>query len=182
MSMSGSGSSGVGSGTMTTPTESGYGSAVMRVHSGLSRQSEVPVMFTDKHVRELHPADFKQLPRHRVGKGSYGTVYRAEWRGLTVAVKVIELPTQPQYERVTARQAHIDKLKKVTKDFVAEVDVGCELLHPNLVQMLGCATFRHHHHHFFVRFWVTFWAHCFGRSSGSLGTRRSLCFTLSRSC
>ena len=46
-------------------------------------------MFTDKHVRELHPADFKQLPRNRVGKGSYGTVYRAEWRGLTVAVKVI---------------------------------------------------------------------------------------------
>ena len=110
-------------------------------------------MFTDKHVRELHPADFKQLPQNRVGKGSYGTVYRAEWRGLTVAVKVIELPTQPQYERATARQAHIDKLKKVTKDFVREVDVGCELLHPNLVQMLGCATFRHRHH-FVVRVWV----------------------------
>ena len=144
-------------------------------------QSQVPVMFTDSHVRELKPADFKQLPRNRLGKGSYGTVYKAEWRGQTVAVKAIELPTQPRNERETARQAHIEKLKKITKDFVAEVDVGCELLHPNLVQMLGCATLDTTP----PSFSCLVLGHVLGsllRSILLLGTRRSLRFTLSRSC
>ena len=59
-------------GTLTTSGQggSGNGSAAMRVHSGLTAKVQVPVMFTDKHVRELHPADFKQVPRNRLGKGS----------------------------------------------------------------------------------------------------------------
>lgn len=111
-----------------------------RKYSGLTPQTQVPVMFSDSHVRELQPADWRQIPKNRLGKGSYGTVYRAEWRGVKVAVKAIELPSCPENDRDTAMQAHKKKLQKITQDFVKEVDVGCELLHPNLVQMLGYAT------------------------------------------
>ena len=119
---------------------SNFGSGATRIHSGLTAQTQVPVMFTDAHVRELYPSDFKQIPKNRLGKGTYGTVYRAQWRGVNVAVKAIELPHQPRNERDTAVDAHRKKLQKITKDFVKEVDVGCELLHANLVQMLGYAT------------------------------------------
>ena len=117
----------------------GIGSSA-RKYSGLTQQTVVPVMFTDSHVRELQPADWRQIPKNRLGKGTYGTVYRAEWRGVKVAVKAIELPSRPKNDRNSAVRAHKKKLQKITQDFVKEVDVGCELLHPNLVQMLGYAT------------------------------------------
>eukprot|EP01043_Picozoa_sp_COSAG02_P016687 COSAG02_NODE_739_length_17830_cov_14.978174_11_plen_879_part_00 len=117
----------------------GIGSSA-RKYSGLTQQTLVPVMFSDSHVRELQPPDWRQIPKNRLGKGTYGTVYRAEWRGVKIAVKAIELPNKPQNERDTALEAHKKKLQKITRDFVKEVDVGCELLHPNLVQMLGYAT------------------------------------------
>ena len=97
-----------------------------------------PVMFRDNHVTELQPSDFKQTPRNRLGKGTYATVYRAEWRGVKVAVKAIELPRRPRDE--SAGDRHRMKLQMITRDFVNEVNVSCELLHPNLVQMLGYAT------------------------------------------
>jgi hypothetical protein len=117
----------------------GIGSSA-RMYSGLTQQTQVPVMFTDSHVRELQPTGWRQSPKSRLGKGTYGTVYRAEWRGVPIAVKTIELPSRPKNDRDTAREAHRRRLQKITKDFVKEVDVGCELLHPNLVQMLGYAT------------------------------------------
>lgn len=39
-----------------------------------------------------------------------------------------------------ARQLLEEKLQEVTKDFVTEVAVACDLVHPNLVQLLGHST------------------------------------------
>lgn len=50
-------------------------------------------MFTDVHLRELEPAAWRE---DMVGKGSYGVVYRATWRGQQVAVKELKVPDEPE--------------------------------------------------------------------------------------
>ena len=50
-------------------------------------------MFTDMHLRELQPAEWRE---DIVGTGSYGVVYRARWRGQQVAVKELKLPHEPK--------------------------------------------------------------------------------------
>ena len=106
-----------------------------RVH-GQSRAGRVPVMFED--MRELQPSNWQDaLAKRQIGSGSFGTVYRAEWRGKKVAVKVVRLPTEPDDTSDTVRVLHKEAVQKVTNTFVREVDVCCELVHPNLVETLG---------------------------------------------
>lgn len=58
-----------------------------------------------------------------IGKGSYGEVYRADWRGILVAVK--KLP------------ASLLEDKKLLRDFYQEATIMSSLRHPNIVQYLG---------------------------------------------
>ena len=98
--------------------------------------SKIHIMFADTHVRELQPADgWKQQV---LGKGSYGVVYRATWRGQQVAVKELRLPEEPEHiDDGRAREAFKKRLRAATETFVQEVTVCCDLAHPNLVRMLG---------------------------------------------
>ncbi|KAG2453166.1 hypothetical protein HYH02_002490 [Chlamydomonas schloesseri] len=57
-----------------------------------------------------------------LGEGSYGRVYRALWRGTTVAVKVILLPA-----RMSGRERH-------QRMAVMEAAISSSLSHPNVVQ------------------------------------------------
>ncbi|GFR47720.1 hypothetical protein Agub_g9474 [Astrephomene gubernaculifera] len=57
-----------------------------------------------------------------LGEGSYGRVYRALWRGTTVAVKVILLP------------AHMSGRERLERMAVMEAAISSSLSHPNIVQ------------------------------------------------
>ena len=69
-----------------------------------------------------------------------GTVYRATWRGETLAVKVLKLPEEPKTENEATREALKSKVQEISSDFTKEVEICCDLSHPNLVGLLGYAT------------------------------------------
>ena len=82
--------------------------------------------------------------RQEIGKGTYGTVFRASWRGVDVAVKELALPEMPKNtsgrNSETALSSLRRKLEAARDDFVKEIEVCCDLLHPNLVRILGYAS------------------------------------------
>ncbi|XP_027940085.1 serine/threonine-protein kinase CTR1 isoform X2 [Vigna unguiculata] len=67
--------------------------------------------------------------KERVGAGSFGTVYRAEWHGSDVAVKVL-----------TVQDFQDDQLK----EFLREVAIMKRVRHPNVVLFMGAVTKRPH--------------------------------------
>ncbi|XP_075511797.1 serine/threonine-protein kinase CTR1 [Primulina tabacum] len=75
------------------------------------------ISWDDLHIKE------------RIGAGSFGTVYRAEWHGSDVAVKVL-----------TIQDFHDDQLK----EFLREVAIMKRIRHPNVVLFMGAVTKRPH--------------------------------------
>lgn len=65
-----------------------------------------------------------------LGKGNYGIVRAATWRGKEVAVKKVLLP-----EGMSQSQQ-----RRLVEDFKCEVDICCRLTHPRLVDFLGYTT------------------------------------------
>ena len=92
------------------------------------------VMFGDAHVPELQPSNWRE---QLLGKGSFGAVYRASWRGEDVAVKELMLPTEPLSSSGPAKAALAQRVQQIAKDFVSEVEVCADLAHPNLVRLMG---------------------------------------------
>ncbi|OAY83077.1 serine/threonine-protein kinase CTR1-like [Ananas comosus] len=67
--------------------------------------------------------------KERIGAGSFGTVYRAEWHGSDVAVKFL-----------ADQDFHDDKLK----EFLREVSIMKRVRHPSVVLFMGAVTKRPH--------------------------------------
>ena len=116
-------------------------SASVSQSSGAGRKrrgaaGEVLVMFSNDHVQELQPAEWYQNP---LGQGSYGMVYEATWRGHAVAVKVLKLPERSSSASDAANAALRVQVEEIIKDFATEVEICCDLNHPNLVRLLGYA-------------------------------------------
>ncbi|KAH6809864.1 VH1-interacting kinase [Perilla frutescens var. frutescens] len=77
---------------------------------------------------EIEPSELDFSTSTLIGKGSFGEILKAGWRGTPVAVKRI-LPNLSD-----------DKL--VIQDFRHEVNLLVKLRHPNIVQFLGAVTER----------------------------------------
>ncbi|KAD2804115.1 hypothetical protein E3N88_37492 [Mikania micrantha] len=86
----------------------------------------VPPPLSNKCDWEIDPHELDFTNSHLIGKGSFGEIVRACWRGTPVAVKRI-LPSLSD-----------DKL--VIQDFRHEVNLLVKLRHPNIVQFLGAVT------------------------------------------
>ncbi|KAH9626175.1 hypothetical protein KSS87_017699 [Heliosperma pusillum] len=86
----------------------------------------VPPPLPNKCDWEIEPSELDFSNSSIIGKGSFGEILKAYWRGTPVAVKRI-LPSLTD-----------DKL--VTQDFRHEVNLLVKLRHPNIVQFLGAVT------------------------------------------
>ncbi|KAG6765622.1 hypothetical protein POTOM_029672 [Populus tomentosa] len=88
----------------------------------------VPPPLTNKCDWEIEPSELDFSNSNIIGKGSFGEILKASWRGTPVAVKRI-LPSLSD-----------DRL--VIQDFRHEVNLLVKLRHPNIVQFLGAVTER----------------------------------------
>ncbi|MBA0738525.1 hypothetical protein Gogos_011863, partial [Gossypium gossypioides] len=86
----------------------------------------VPPPLPNKCDWEVDPSELDFSNSNIIGKGSFGEILRASWRGTPVAVKRI-LPSLSD-----------DRL--VIQDFRHEVNLLVKLRHPNVVQFLGAVT------------------------------------------
>ena len=79
----------------------------------------------DNHVRQFNSVwQIKQdeiVMRDRVGKGGYGEVYQAEYRDMTVAMKILSLPAD----------------ESMQDDFEREVKFMQTIRHPNIVMLIS---------------------------------------------
>ncbi|XP_027361246.1 integrin-linked protein kinase 1-like [Abrus precatorius] len=109
---------------------------LLESHGGLSygqngshfEPKPVPPPLPNKCDWEVDPSELDFSNSVCIGKGSFGEILKAHWRGTPVAVKRI-LPSLSD-----------DRL--VIQDFRHEVNLLVKLRHPNVVQFLGAVTDR----------------------------------------
>ncbi|KAL0385893.1 UNVERIFIED_CONTAM: Integrin-linked protein kinase [Sesamum radiatum] len=89
-------------------------------------RSHVPPPLPNKIHWEIDPAELDFSNSTLIGKGSFGEILKAQWRGTPVAIKRI-LPNHSD-----------DRL--VIQDFRHEVHLLVKLRHPNIVHFLGAVT------------------------------------------
>jgi len=74
---------------------------------------------------EINPNEVHRLDSTVLGVGSFGSVYRATWHGIQVAVKEIDL-------EITKSTPH-----KALRDFIQEMMIWKSLKFPSVVQLYG---------------------------------------------
>lgn len=75
---------------------------------------------------EIAPSEIELDTSELIGKGSFGEIRKALWRGTPVAVKTI--------------RPSLSNDRMVIKDFQHEVQLHVKVRHPNIVQFLGAVT------------------------------------------
>ncbi|KQK15061.1 hypothetical protein BRADI_1g20390v3 [Brachypodium distachyon] len=107
---------------------------LLKKHGGLTygktgshfEAKTIPPPLTNKADWEINPLELDFTKAIIIGKGSFGEILKANWRGTPIAVKRI-LPSLSD-----------DRL--VIQDFKHEVNLLIKLRHPNIVQFLGAVT------------------------------------------
>ncbi|XP_062187128.1 serine/threonine-protein kinase VIK-like isoform X2 [Phragmites australis] len=107
---------------------------LLKEHGGLTygktgshfEAKSIPPPLTNKVDWEINPLELDFTKAVIIGKGSFGEILKANWRGTPIAVKRI-LPSLSD-----------DRL--VIQDFKHEVNLLIKLRHPNIVQFLGAVT------------------------------------------
>jgi ABC-type branched-subunit amino acid transport system substrate-binding protein len=89
-----------------------------RQHSG-----RAPVLFRDKDISNLRPRNWRD---QNIGKGSYGTVYRATWEGKEVAVKELKIPEEHDGLTDGEKAAFVQQAKELRTEFLKELKVSCD--------------------------------------------------------
>ncbi|KAL6657540.1 hypothetical protein ACP70R_005320 [Stipagrostis hirtigluma subsp. patula] len=102
-----------------------YGMDLGKTGSHFEAKS-IPPPLTNKADWEINPLELDFTKAVIIGKGSFGEILKANWRGTPIAVKRI-LPSLSD-----------DRL--VIQDFKHEVNLLIKLRHPNIVQFLGAVT------------------------------------------
>jgi tRNA A-37 threonylcarbamoyl transferase component Bud32 len=77
---------------------------------------------------EIDPSEIEMKDSELIGKGSFGEIRKALWRGTPVAVKTI--------------RPSLSNDRMVVKDFQHEVQLLVKVRHPNIVQFLGAVTWK----------------------------------------
>ena len=104
------------------------------------------------HAMQRHSGNLKSIPdvfditsldviifHHKKirGEGGCGTVYAADWRGTTVAVKVFKFD-KGTHTDVSCRRRHcILTLLTLLQLFRKEVEIWKHLRHPNILEFFG---------------------------------------------
>ncbi|CAJ1932003.1 unnamed protein product [Sphenostylis stenocarpa] len=136
---------------------------LLKLHGGLSygqngshsEQRPVPPPLPNKCDWEVDPNELDFSNSVCIGKGSFGEILKAHWRGTPVAVKRI-LPSLSDDRLVMSSGCLrlINMLKQIPydlfsvkaylrlQDFRHEVNLLVKLRHPNVVQFLGAVTDR----------------------------------------
>ena len=90
----------------------------------LRRQAaSAPVLFRDQNIGELRPKNWRD---NQIGKGSYGTVYRATWQGKEVAVKELQIPDETPGLTEGEKEAFRRQAKELRAEFLKELKVSCD--------------------------------------------------------
>lgn len=85
--------------------------------------SSAPVLFRDQNIEELRPRNWRD---RQIGKGSYGTVYRATWQGKEVAVKELKIPDETAGLTEGEKEAFRRQAKELRAEFLKELKVSCD--------------------------------------------------------
>eukprot|EP01043_Picozoa_sp_COSAG02_P015969 COSAG02_NODE_693_length_18428_cov_268.516722_6_plen_1206_part_00 len=94
-------------------------------------------VFSNKHVRLLRPNGWRN---QIIGKGAFGTVYKATWGVHDVAVKELVLPVEPHGASIKAKQIFAKNIRTTKAKFIKEVKLLAKHSHhDNLVRLLGWA-------------------------------------------
>mmetsp|Transcript_9275 Transcript_9275/g.12770 ORF Transcript_9275/g.12770 Transcript_9275/m.12770 type:complete len:732 (+) Transcript_9275:110-2305(+) len=78
-------------------------------------------MISDVFVKQVDPRSIRIL--QKIGKGTFGEVYKGLWNGTEVAIKFFNMPSQADGQFL--------------QDFNKEVNIMKSLRHPNVLQFLG---------------------------------------------
>ncbi|KAF7123976.1 hypothetical protein RHSIM_Rhsim12G0079000 [Rhododendron simsii] len=104
-------------------------------------QKPVPPPLSNKCDWEIDPSELDFSTSNIIGKGSFGEILKAYWRGTPVAVKRI-LPSLSDDRLVILPILSVYLIVKLCQDFRHEVNLLVKLRHPNIVQFLGAVTER----------------------------------------
>jgi mitogen-activated protein kinase kinase kinase 9 len=74
-----------------------------------------------------------QIDPEPIGRGGYGTVFKGNFRGTTVAVKKLKLEDRPQRLGKSGKHSKVD-------DFLQECQTMMSVRHPNIVLFIGACT------------------------------------------
>ncbi|RLN52995.1 hypothetical protein BBJ28_00026843 [Nothophytophthora sp. Chile5] len=113
------------SGSAQTPGSTGYATGVLGVRDGLLAGGPIAEMVTEG-------------PAVKIGEGSSAEVYKAQWLGITVALKCLRLHAAAGNEA----DLYMTHLAELRTEFLDEAVLAAQLRHPNITLFIKMGTYK----------------------------------------